>query len=313
MSRATKDLGLIAAAQQTNLYTPNTTFTNDNVLGVLGEFSFASNANATLIQNAGKQGQRAAVPQPSNGDITITYPIKGGGATGSYGECFGLLDACCMSSSEALDVKTWTPTDDISNWKAYTMRHYSGNLSAGNCKISQINNVMFNAKIMFDWTGEEGYAKIEYSGKGDYNGAPTLGNILTRTQETIPVEAIYGLTKTFFGDNDYELLKLEFDLGINIVVTKGETRYALRSTEAIKWSATVYNDSTVVPETLFSAGTTGQISLQWGTSPNVITVATGATAAQIVSHSSSEQDGIETIDLTGIVIGNDLTIENDSN
>jgi hypothetical protein len=65
-------------------------------------------------------------------------------------------------------------------------------------------------------------------------------------------------------------------------------------------------------ETAYANGTTGTISVSWGTEPNKITLATGASKAQITEVSDAEEGEVETYDLTGIIIDNDFSVEVDT-
>lgn len=259
--------------------------------------------------------QNASVIGPLEGALNGSYPVRTGGAVDSPGDWAIPLQACGFKETELSHVYTYTPSSVQSEWKGLTAYMYSGNKNTSGAMLRKLANILGTGKITLDF--EKSIATFEFNGKGAYDG----GAAATETQPAVTkstalVQNLKGAVMSLFSDSDYIPISIEFDIGNEVNVTtngansvsgKGISVFTKR---AIKWTMKCYRDTNVTPETTLLAGTTGTISVQWGTAPNKITVAT--TKAQITKADVGDQNGVETYDLSGICVDNDLTITEDT-
>lgn len=280
------------------------------------KLGFTAKTSPVVLVGAGFS-QNASVRAPSVADVTLIYPLRTSGVQDTETdlqrvlECSGLL-----KSGPTSHVYTYTPTSTQSQWKDMTVWGYSGDLSSSAAYKRILYNCMFSPKFILDFK-DDGYAKVEFTGKGVYKGPPSAATQLSVTKDAGLVQPLRGVTLNFFGDTDFDLLKLEFDFGQEVTTTSKPTDstglgMTLITKRAIKWTATVYRDTAADAETIYSAATLGTISCAWGAAPNKITIATGASKAQITEIADADSDGVETYEVSGIVVDNDITIAFDT-
>jgi hypothetical protein len=280
------------------------------------KFSFIPSVSPIRLVGAGFS-QNPSVVNPTIADLTMIYPLRTGNAAGNEGQwgiplqCSGFLRAAAGS------VITFTPNNDETNHKHLTVWGHSGNKTASKSFLRILYNCQFSSKFTLDFSGEEGYGKVEFTGKGIYKGAPALATQATVVKSTASIFPLRGCTINFLGDTDFHLLKLEFDCAQVVSVmynpTSANGLYGTQISDMeIKWAATVYKDSEATPEATYQAGTLGTISASWGVAPNKITLATGASKAQIASLSDGDAEGVSTFEATGIVVDNDFSVAADT-
>jgi hypothetical protein len=303
---------------QSALGTEATSLSTFDVAEVMegSKLGFTAKTSPIALVGAGFS-QNASVRAPSIADVTLVYPMRTSGAQDTETDLQRVLQCSGLLLSGPTSHKyTYAPTSIASSMKDMTVWGYSGDMSTTAAYKRILYNCMFNPKITLDFQGD-GYAKAEFSGKGVYKGPAAAATQLAVTKDAGIVQPLRGVTLNFFGDTDFDLLKLEFDFGQEVAVTAKPTDptglgLALITKRLIKWSATVYRDTAADAETLFSAGTLGTISCAWGTAPNKITIATGALKAQITEIADGDTDGVETYELSGIVVDNSISLEFDT-
>lgn len=277
---------------------------------------FTAKTSPVALVGAGFS-QNASVRGPSVADVTLVYPLRTSGVQDTETDLQRALQCSGLLLSGPTSHKyTYAPTSVATSWKDMTVWGYSGDMSTTAAYKRILYNCMFNPKFTLDFK-DEGFAKVEFTGKGVYKGPAAAATQLVVTKDAGLVQPLRGVTLTFFGDTDFDLLKLEFDLGQEVTTTAKPTDstglgMTLITKRAIKWTATVYRDTAADAETLYSAGTLGTISCSWGDAPNKITIATGALKAQITEIADGDSDGVETYELSGIVVDNDMSIEFDT-
>jgi hypothetical protein len=266
--------------------------------------------------------QNQSIIGPREASVSMTYHMRTGAAEASPGQIIKALKSCGFKSTESdtdadepasVDRYILTPSNLHSEWIDSTVWHHSGCLDTSLSLITKIQNVLFNGKIALDF--DNASATLAVDGKGVLTAEPALGTQATVTPSAVVTPALIATTLSFFSDTDYVPISMEFDFGQEITVSLNPATVAhglgvsLITKRKMKWSAKVYHDTGALPNTPLFAGTLGGISVAWGTAPNKFTVST--TKAQITSMKKSEQNGITTYDLSGILVDNNLAIQID--
>jgi len=320
-SRHFTALSQVMAKLQATFGTKESTLAASDAAEVMegSKFSFTPNAAAVKLLGAGFS-QNPSVIGPSIGDLTLVYPMRTGGVADSVGQWDIPLQCCGYSKTESTaNIYTFAPSSLQSVWKDCTIEGFSGNRDTAKSFKRVIYNCMFNYKITLDFKAEEPIAKIEFTGKGVYDAAASLATQYTITKSVASILALKGLTINVFGDTDYDLCLFELDGGVEVVgpMLKPTDSHGLGymgiKQMLPKWRLVAYKDSDTVPETTYHAGTAGTLSLSWGACPNKTTIASGASKAQITGIQDGDQDGAETVELSGIFLDNSLSIVVDTN
>ncbi len=267
--------------------------------------------------------QNASIIGPREVAVSMNFPLRTAATEGGQGQIEKALLSGFMGVAESdtdsdstSDRFIYTPSLLDSAWRDYTVWEYSG-CSVSNLSLcTKVQNFMAGLKFVLDF--DNGYASIQLSGKAVLVSTPALATQPTITPSTVLTPALIGATVSFLGDSDYIPISLEFDLGPEVTATlnPGATNgsglgvCAPGSKRKIKWTAKVYHDSGVIPHTALLAGTTGTISVAWGTTPNKFTIST--TKAQITSVKQSEQGNVSCFDLSGICVDNDFAFQIDT-
>jgi hypothetical protein len=260
--------------------------------------------------------QELSVIGPQKASFKATFPLRYGGATDDPGD-FGLImqAAGWTQSAPSSNVITWTPENVQSAWKDATVWGYSGNKSSSGSLLTKLGNMMGNGRLSLDF--DKGVAQIEFDGKGMFTAAPTDATQEAYTRNNSAVKPLKGATISIMGDSDYDPVSFELDFGQDVgqAVKPSDASGMGVSTIAkrkIKWSCKVYKDTvaTSAPITALLAGTTAAISIVWGAKPQLWTIT--ITAAQIEKAASSDQNGIECYDLSGLILNNACTISLDT-
>lgn len=285
-------------------------------------FKLSIDAKVTDVKLTGAGfGQSKSVIGVQECSFSGTLPMRTNGAEGptGAGQCGKALAICgCVEAAtdsdadSALDRFIYTPSNSITAWKSGTFLGESGNVDANGSLLRKVQNCMGNAKITLDFDND--IAKLTIDGKGALTSADAVGSQVTVTPLAVDVPSLKGAVINFFGDTDYCLTNLEFDLGNASTVTLCPSNtnglgQSVITERSVKWTAKVYKDTLAIATTPLLAGTLGTISVAWGTVPNKITVST--TKAQITSVKDGDQNGVETYELSGICVDNDLAIQFD--
>jgi hypothetical protein len=277
----------------------------------LDDLKISATPAVSPIVLAGGGTPSKSVLGPAKGELTLSYPLRNGGAA-TPGQWTLPLQCSGMKQSAASSIYTYVPTYKQSEFKDCSVWHYTGNLDTTSALLRKVNNCMFDAEFTFDWRGEAAVGKVTYTGVGSSPDAPAPATQATITKSTVGTQTIVGATVSMFGDSDYDPLMIKFTIKRNPVAlanfTSGYGMTLFSGTPEITWEATVYKDSGALAETALRAGTLGAISVSWGVAPNKLTFATGAGTAQITECSDGNQDNVDTYELKGIIVGNDFTV-----
>lgn len=319
--RHIKSLQQVMAKVQSTFGIKETTLAVGDAAEVLegSKVGFTPNVAAIKLLGAGFS-QNASVIGPSIGDLTLIYPMRTGGVADDVGQWGVPLQCCGMTKTEGTaNIYTFAPTSKQSEWKDCTVEGLSGSMDSTESYKRVIYNCMFNHKITLDFKADEPIPKIEFTGRGVYDAAPSLVTQYAITKATGAIQALKGCTINFLGDTDYDLCLFELEGGIELVGpmlkptdSHGLGCMAIKQVLA-KWRAVVYKDGDAATESIFHAGTPGTISIAWGAAPNKITIASGASKAMITGIQDGDQDGAETYELSGIFIDNGYSIVVDTN
>ena len=315
-----KDLQTVLVKEQAVFGTAESSLTGTDAAEVFMDGStlqaFEHGAAEIRLVN-GNPGAAQSVIGPSVASVTLVYPIKTGNVADALGQWALPLKASGWTITEATDIYTAEPEYAIGSWKDVTIWTYSGNKTASKSFLNKFYNVMFGWKAIFDFRKGECYGKIEYTGKGVWAQDTALATVPSVTPDTVAVPALRGVSFSFFGDSDYEPLLIEFECPNDVnVLTKSTVAAGLGQTviaqKPIKWHAILYRDSGAAPEAAYSAGTLGTIVLSVGSGQNGYMFASGLSKAQITDFSYGDENGVETIDLTGHIIDNSFAITIDT-
>jgi hypothetical protein len=317
MAKMSTALQLLLAQQQATFGTAETDLTAADIIETIGPAEFSWDPGMTSIEYvAGAFDQDAAVPGLMSYGLNFKTYMRTGGASGSYGQIDTLLLASGMTGATSSGPKkTYTFSSVRSEWKDLTVWGYSGDLSTTGALLRKAHNLILNPKFILE-AGKP--AIVEFSGMGAWGGIATTAAQPSITKARISPPAFLGASIiTINGDNDYKLLKLEYDCGQTSKLTLdplfsagyGQTQITNRK---IKWKATVYCDlvGIVDPETALQNGTEGAVKTQYGTAPNKITF--DAPYGQITAAPLGDADGVQVWELEGQCNRNSFSIEFDT-
>lgn len=321
MAKQVLALSQVLVKEQATFGAAETTLDNTNAAEVESpKLTIGTRVRKMALVSGGFSQQRSIIG-PREASVSMVYPFRTGNAEASFGAIASAIKACGFKETlsdtdedSSNDRAIYTPSNKQSEWKDLTVWGYSGNADASGALLRKIANVMGNGKITLDFNS--GVALFNFDGKGILIAEDAAATQASITPSAIVCPSLVGSTINFFGD-DYDLISLEFDFGQEVTVTAApqtETTglgQSYISKRLITWKAKVYKDTSAIPVTTFHAGTTGAISVAWGTAPNKWTVST--TKAQIDEPpQDSDENGIETFDLSGICVDNDFAIQADS-
>jgi hypothetical protein len=322
MARQVVKLSQVLMKHQTDATTAVASLVAADVMEFEDGFKLSIDPKVTEIRLSGAGfGQNKSVIGVQECAFSGTLPMRTNGIEGATGagQCGKALGICGMlettSDSDAdssVDRFIYTPSNSISAWKSGTFLGESGNVDSNGSLLRKVQNCMGNAKITLDFDND--VAKLSIDGKGALVSADTVGTQVTVTPLAVDVPSLKGATINFFGDSDYCLTNFELDLGNASTVTLCPSNanglgQSVITDRAVKWTAKVYKDSAAIATTPLLAGTVGTISIAWGAVPNKITIST--TSAQITKVVDGDQNGVETYELSGICVNNQVAVQFD--
>lgn len=322
MAKQVLALSQVLVKEQATFGTAETTLDNTNAAEVESpKLTIGTRVRKMALVSGGFSQQRSIIG-PREASVSMVYPFRTGNAEASFGAIASAIKACGFKETlsdtdddSSNDRAIYTPSNKQSEWKDLTVWGYSGNADTSGALLRKIANVMGNGKITLDFNS--GVALFNFDGKGILIAEDAAATQASITPSAIVCPSLVGSTINFFGDTDYDLISLEFDFGQEVTVTAAPQTattglgQSYISKRLITWKAKVYKDTSAIPVTTFHAGTTGPISVAWGTAPNKWTVSTNK--AQIDEPpQDSDENGIETFDLSGICVDNDFAIQADS-
>jgi len=267
-------------------------------------------------------GQPQMVAGTSMVDVKLTLPIIPTGSStvpnvGRY------LDCCGMVYALATKKHSWTPSSSVStDWKDMTLHSYSGEktTSGGDSLLTKAHSAMFS----YELSGEVGKeATITLSGKAVPDGVPAATNYITGTLTplaTVPFATLKNATQTINGIS-YNILKfsLKDDCDVQFIKSMGDDSGNLQSMitgRKASLTATVYmeDQSAKNPLTGMAAGTLATTTIKFGNATDyLISIISGTNKSQIVDAKVSNDNGLQTYELTVKFIDNNYTLSiNDS-
>lgn len=311
MGYSVVDLGVILAKLQTTFGTMATPLISTDYIQPTS-ISIELDAPASKIESVGANfGQDPSVIGPRGATVKAPFSLRTGVSKANPGDWARFLKCCGFKETILSSLYTYT-LGKQSDWKDMTINGYSGNQISSRSLMTVISNLLFSAKIALDF--DKAYGTIEFNGKGVYSGLPIITTQPTVTRQSVVTPNLIGYTGNFI-DASYTLLSLNFDLSNEISVcidpqaSDGSGKgISLLTDMKIKWDAKVYIDSgMLLPFIPIVEGNQYNASIAWGNSnTGVFTLSDSALLIETVKE--SDQNKVKTYDLTGISVGNGLSL-----
>jgi hypothetical protein len=253
--------------------------------------------------------------QPTEGkydpDIQLVFPLAslGSGTVPDLARCF---QCAGWKQTAHDDYLRFAPSNDIANdHKAMTLWAYKGNPGHGGSVRERYGNQMYDVVISVEANKR---AMVTFTGKGKYVAIPDRNTMpaIDAYRERVLIPAFINATYQIMGDI-YVPLKVEFNNNGPVVnhdnpgseFGGGETEISDR---AITFTATVYKKSSLIPHRKMHTGDLGTIDLQWGAIHGTPDMRTIASRCQITNVKDGNANGIETYEISGVVIQNDFEL-----
>jgi hypothetical protein len=312
MARQVIDLQTVLAKVQTAAGVMETTLTSADWVGVIKpQIQLDPEASPIEIVGAGF-GNMPNVIGPYRATAKMSLPIRIL-AQDSPGHWTTFLKGCGWGESgPASHVYTYTPSNLQTAWKNLTLWGYTGNMDTTSAILRKVGDMLFGGKIILDF--EKSLATFEVDGKGRFSAAPAVDTQPTITRDSVACPPLRGATISIMGSSAYVPLYFELDFSQDVQTTlnpavTGALSLSVLTKRAMKWVCRVYKElpATADPIASLLAGTTAAFSIAWNSD---FTVA--ITAGQITKVVESDQNGIETYELSGEVINNGATITVDT-
>lgn len=309
MPNAVTKLGVLLVKEQSAQGTPESSLAAADAIETLEPPQMKYEHNPQSISMvAGGFDQDVSVPGIPHYDLTASVPVRSGGAsdTGQYGK---LLTLSAMTVTESpTDTFAYTFTSDESAYKEATAWCYTGTAATSGSYLHKFGNMIFAPK----WTFTAGeVVKCDFTGQGAKAADPATDTQPSVTRSRVAIPAFYNLsTMTLNGDTDYQIISgeidagQEYDLTTDLGATYGRGR-SLVTDRMIKFSFKVYQATNVNPFTAMSGASTGSLTVTYGSTPSQISFS--MTYSQIEAIDESDENGVQTWDITGIAARNDFT------
>jgi hypothetical protein len=261
-------------------------------------------------------GQDSSVVGAREASFSCSFPMRSGAAEGVPGDWALFLQACGFKETINGHIHSYAIAQSQADWKDLTLWAFSGGHGSNAALRQVIANALFSAKINLDFN--TCYGSIDFTGKGAYAELPVVATQPTCTRKTLKTPNLLGF-RGFFMMSSYHLLSLNFDIANEISVVNNPQAsdgsgkgVSLLTSMKIKFDAKVYVDTAMSeqPQKTLTDGTSGTITVAFGTEPNAFSIVSGA--AQIISVKESEQNKVKTYDISGICVDNNLTISVDT-
>jgi hypothetical protein len=311
MARQVVELITVLAKLQASAGTMETLLTSANLMQPMKPSYSLDPAESPIDLVSAGFGQMPSVIGAYDVGQKMSFPLRPSGVQGVPGDWAIALQACGFKQTPVGNVYSYAPANKDSEWKRLTMWAYSGNLDTSSAILAKLGDLMYNGKITIDF--DKALAILELDGKGRFEAAPAAGTQPTVSRVSTAVPPVRGATISIMGVSTFVPLTFELDFGQDIsmvrnpAVTSGNA-FSVLVKRKMKWSAKVYQDlpASGDPVAQLIAATTGAMSIAWGK----FTVA--ATSGQITKVGQSDQNGVQTYDISGPVIENDVTISLDT-
>jgi hypothetical protein len=303
-----KDLELFLVQQQTTAGSAQTALGTGEYHQVISPDSRIDiNTAMAEIDTVGAGfGQDAAVVGSTYSDVALSYYMRGFGAA-VVPDWLKTLEAAGFAVT---GTTKFTAIPSSTAFKDLTIWHYSGNKGSSGAFLTKMYNALLDWKISGDMDGGKP-ARIDFTGRGCLVEVPAAGTEPTCTKNTTRIPGLVGMTLNILGTT-YKPTKFEFS-GNQAVEHRidASSTYGYGITEItkrkVKFSITVYCDITLAhPLTGLLAASETALSLQWGTSPSDLSIATAA--AQVTAQKVAEQGNIGVYEISGQCNANDFTL-----
>jgi hypothetical protein len=278
--------------------------------------------------------QHASIPGTISAEAKITTYLQSGGKNGgdpNTPDSFGkYLSACGLKCTLGTGTPTfYVPSSDYADdWNPMTLWKYTGDTTSSGSNLYQANGVLFNGVLK----GEIGKPfQLDLTGKGAVNALPYVATYpagpFTQLSDLNP--AVMKASPITLLGAFYRALSFEFDFGNKVELIKDMTATygfvrADITDRASKWKLKIYEAATVdggESSNLYSAmqaQSSFDISFYFAlTTGYGITIATGtnttapmaSNAAQLTKIVPGNENGVNTWELEGIIIGNNWSLQ----
>jgi hypothetical protein len=305
-------LSLLLCKLQSTFGTLETSLAGSDLMETDGVPTLNVNPNATELDLvAGGFDQDASVMGVMENELNFSVPMRASGSD-TPGQVGVLLEASGMLKAESVDgVFTYNFSSTQSEWKHLTAWMYSGALGASVSLLRKGGNGIIIPK----WTFETGKpVKMDCKASLTFGGVAALATQpLVTKMRTIPAALLGCSLMTINGSAGYRMISCEIDpkQEAKLTVNPGDTYgngLSVIVGRKLDWKAKVYKDlpATVDPETALLARTEGALTMSFGVVPQKVTFS--ATYSNINDIKHSNQNGVETWDISGQLVRNDFTI-----
>ena len=306
-------LKTVLLEKQDNLITPQTVLTAHDFVDCIEAVRLDADPDAEM-DDRGSAGYDSYPPiiGRTNVELGIKMGLYSLGTTNSSPDIVKLFE--CSGWKKRLDVPNieLVPVSEIVN--AATLWGYRGGPGANKAILEKYGNVMFDGTLSLEH-GKR--CEVDFTGRGKLVSLPGVATMpsINTFRERVVVPTYKAATTMFMGVTDYKLVKFELPFGQDIqnlddptdTFGGGETEMADRK---ISWSATVYlrPTATLIPQIKLHAGTSGAISIQWGSVYGSPDLRIYAPNAYLSSVKEGNRNGILTWECKGTFLANDVAI-----
>ncbi len=305
-------LSLLLCKLQSTFGTLETSLAGSDLIETDGVPTLNVNPNMNEVDLVGGGfDQDASVAGVMENELNFSVPMRAAAAD-NPGQVGTLLEAAAMLKAESVDgIFTYTFSSIQSEWQDLTAWMYSGALGASACTLRKGGNGI----ILPKWTFETGKpVKMDCKMALTFGGVAVLATQpLVTKMRTLPAALVGCSLMTINGSAGYRMISGEIDpkQEAKLTVNPGDTYgngLSIVVGRKLDWKAKVYKDlpATVDPETALTGRGEGSLTIVFGTVPQK--VGFSATYSNINDIKHSNQNGVETWDISGQLVRNDFTI-----
>jgi hypothetical protein len=313
MGKQVVKLETILAKLQATFGTMSTPLTSaDYVQGSGAEIQMEN--EATDIETIGGSfGQDKPVIGAREGTFTYTFPLRTGGVSDVPGDWSKFLQACGFKEASTSEGHTYSKALASSEWKDLTIWGYGGAQGSNASIRSILSNALFGAKITLDFAS--GYAKIDFTGKGEYDGLPAPSTQPTITRKSLSTASLIGFAGNVLTGLGITPISVTIDIANEITVcldpqaaNGGGKSGAYFTDMKIKYEIKGYVDTTLTkqPHAAIQEGMVTIFEVGFGTVPNEIRLYDANVVLKSVK--SSDTNGIKTYDISAVSVDNGFEV-----
>jgi hypothetical protein len=321
---AYKQLDLLLGELESTIGTEQTGLTATNFLQVADGFSLDTTTEMTAMAFAtGQFDQHRSVPGTVSAEAKITTYLDtlGPAIADSFQEYF---QCCGMQATVGISAaypNIYSPTSDyIDNWKSMTLNKYTGANGTNQSFLTRAVGCMFTAVIK----GEIGKPiSAEFTGKGAVPATPAMATYPTGpfTQLSDVIPAVMKASNVSIMGKAYSVLSFELDLGNKVELIKdmttpfGFARADITDRKS-KIKVKIFEKPYIVgtdenPFDFLHNGDLTDFSVTINTSAYPLSIRTsyfGTGNLQITALKPGNENGINTLEIDGIIIGNNWAL-----